>query len=210
MGGLVRQRRQDVRVHAEQQQHPGRHHGVGVQPVRLPVEQQLHGAGPGGVLLQLDHGVVRGRRPGRVRGLAVAAVPPGAHAVRGGAGRRRRRVPASGGPGGAGGRAQAPVQHSGAAHRRGAGHVQLHRERGPARGRRVHTAAVHSGHGRRRDHGQLAAHARVRRGHDAGGRVGGRPGARGEGERQLPGVRGGGGREERGRRRAAGQGDGRE
>lgn len=210
MGGLVRQRRQDVRVHAEQQQHPGRHHGVGVQPVRLPVEQQLHGAGPGGVLLQLDHGVVRGRRPGRVRGLAVAAVPPGAHAVRGGAGRRRRRVPASGGPGGAGGRAQAPVQHSGAAHRRGAGHVQLHRERGPARGRRVHTAAVHSGHGRRRDHGQLAAHARVRRGHDAGGRVGGRPGARGEGERQLPGVRGGGGREERGRRRAAGQGGGRE
>jgi len=85
----VRQRRENVRVHVEQQQRQGWHYDFGLQPVRFPAEQQFHGAGTGHMFLQLDNGLVHRRRQGRWRGLVVVAVPPGTDAVRHRIGYRR-------------------------------------------------------------------------------------------------------------------------
>jgi len=171
------------------------------------------------VLRQLDNGLARGRRQGRGRRLAVHAVPPGTRALRhrAGPGRRaaaespRRQPPQAAaepqtvGQRGVGRSPAVRVHRRGAARGRGTGHVQLHHQRGPARGRRVHTTAVHTGVGRRRDHGQRAPRPTVRRERAGHRRVVGRGRAQRADQRQLPGVRRSGGRAERGRPRDAGE-----
>lgn len=172
----LRQRREDVRVHAEQQEHPGRHHGVGLQPVRLPSEQQLHGAGTGHMLRQLPVGLVHRRRQRRERRVAVAAVPPGTDAVPGRVGRRRQHLPQADRQGRVGGHQKVRLQHRSVAHRRGAGHVQLHRQRTASRRRSLYPAEVHTGHRRRRDYGQRSTRQGLRRRHSQERDMGGRRG----------------------------------
>jgi len=156
------------------------------------------------VLRQLDNGLARERRPGRGRRLAVDAVPPGTRARRHRAGPGRRAAaepprrqsppaappePATVGQGGVGRSPAVRVHGRGAAGGRGVGHVQLHHQRGPARSRPVHTTAVHTGVGRRRDHGPCAPHPPIRREHAGHRRVVGRGRAQRADQRQLPRVR---------------------